>query len=88
MHNIVISLSLLQSLVVEYDESVHSEDNDGVQICPMSVSVTEQADSRFADPAAHITHTRLCSSSGSSRHCDVVEITVLPPFASGKLAIK
>ena len=54
----------------------NSEDDDGVQLCPMSASVTEQADSRFADPVAH-THTCLLSSSRSSHHFDVVVFTVL-----------
>ena len=34
----------------------HIEDDDGVQLCPMSASVTEQDDLRFADPAAHVIH--------------------------------
>ena len=34
----------------------HIEDDDGVQLCPMSASVTEQADLRFADPATHVIH--------------------------------
>ena len=54
-----------------------SEGDDGVQLHLMSASVTEQANSRFANPATHITHTHTClrSSSGSSRHCDVAVFT-------------
>ena len=59
--------------------SSHIEDNDGVELCLMSASVTEQADSRFSDPVTHMTHTHVCVQSlprSYIKHDNYSEISV------------
>ena len=65
--------SLSMSSMMKYDE-----DDDGVQLCPMSASVTEQADSRFVDVAARAhtrTHARTHARTQASTHTHTHTLT-------------